>query len=143
MPIRFSEDVNADGEQFFRVACELGLEGIIAKRRDNPYRSGRRPERLKIKCAPCDSFVIAGYEPSIVLGAIGRLLLAARKGEGLVYVGGCGTGWSNQEPAKLRELLNAIPAERSAVKWKRKGAVFARPLLVAEVEYRAWTQDGI
>ncbi|WP_457579223.1 non-homologous end-joining DNA ligase [Ensifer adhaerens] len=139
--IRFSEEVVADGEDFLRAACDLGLEGIIAKRRDKPYRSGRRPEWLKIKCARRDNFVIIGYEPSTAPGAIGQLLLAARKGDGLVYVGGCGTGWSNQESAKLRELLNAIPAERPAVKLKRKGAVFARPLLVADVEYRAWTQD--
>lgn len=140
--IRFSEELNADGEEVFRVACELGLEGIIAKRRDKPYRSGRRPEWLKIKCVRRDAFVIVGYEPSTVPGAIGRLLLAARKGEGLVYVGGCGSGWSNQESAKLRELLDAIPADSPVVKVKRKGAVFARPLLVADVEYRAWTQDG-
>lgn len=141
--IRFSEEVPADGEEFFRVACELGLEGIMAKRRDKPYRSGRRPEWLKIKCVRRDTFAIVGYEPSTMPGAIGRLLLAARKGEDhLVYVGGCGTGWNNQESVALRELLNAIPADRPAVALKRKGAVFARPLLVADVEYRAWTQDG-
>lgn len=140
--IRFSEEISPDGEEFFRVACELGLEGIIAKRRDKPYRSGRRPEWLKIKCARRDTFVIVGYEPSTVSGAIGRLLLAARKGEGLVYVGGCGTGWSHQESTKLRELLNAIPADSPVVKLKRKGAIFARPVLVADVVYRAWTQDG-
>nr|WP_250808074.1 non-homologous end-joining DNA ligase [Ensifer adhaerens] len=139
--IRFSEEVNADGAEFFRVACEMGLEGIIAKRRDAPYRSGRRPEWLKIKCARQDTFVIVGYEPSTVPGAIGRLLLAARKGDDLVYVGGCGTGWSNQESVALRELLNAIPVDRPAIALKRKGAVFSRPLLVADVEYRAWTQD--
>ncbi len=140
--IRFSEEVHADGADFFRAACELGLEGIIAKRRDNPYHSGRRPEWLKIKCARRAWFVIVGYEPSIMPGAIGRLPLAAKKGDGLVYVGGCGTGWSNQESVALRELLNAIPAEKPPVGLKRKGAVFARPLLIAEVEYRAWTQDG-
>jgi len=140
--IRFSEEMNADGTEFFRVACEHGLEGIIAKRRNAPYRSGRRPEWLKIKCARRDTFVIVGYEPSTVPGAIGRLLLAARKGDGLVYVGGCGAGWSNQESVALRELLNAIPADRPAVSLKRKGVVFARPVLVADVEYRAWTQDG-
>lgn len=140
--IRLSEEVDADGAAFFRAACELGLEGIIAKRRDMPYRSGRRPEWLKIKCARRNTFVIVGYEPSTMPGAIGRLLLAARKGDDLVYVGGCGTGWSNQESVALRELLNAIPAEKPPVGLKRKGAVFARPLLIAEVEYRAWTQDG-
>ncbi|WP_446718225.1 non-homologous end-joining DNA ligase [Ensifer sp. OTU672] len=140
--IRFSEEVHADGDSFFKVACEHGLEGIIAKRRDTPYRSGRRPEWLKIKCTRRDTFAIVGYEPSTVSGAIGRLLLAARKGVDLVYVGGCGTGWSNQESMALRELLNAIPADRPAVALKRKGAVFVRPMLVADIEYRAWTQDG-
>lgn len=140
--IRFSEEVHADGAEFFRAACELGLEGIIAKRRDKPYHSGRRPEWLKIKCTRRDTFVIVGYEPSTMRGAIGRLLLAARKGDCLVYVGGCGTGWSYRESVMLRELLNAIPADRPAVALKRKDAVFTRPLLVAEIEYRAWTQDG-
>lgn len=140
--IRFSEEVNADGEEFFRVACEMGLEGIIAKRREKPYHSGRRPEWLKIKCTRCDIFVIVGYERSTMPGTIGRLLLAARKGYGLVYVGGCGTGWNNKESSDLRQLLDAIPAKRPAVTLKRKGAVFVEPMLVAEVEYRAWTQDG-
>ncbi|ANK73583.1 ATP-dependent DNA ligase [Ensifer adhaerens] len=140
--IRFSEEVHADGAEFFKIACEMGLEGIIAKRQDAPYRSGRRPEWLKIKCARRDTFVIVGYERSTVPGAIGRLLLAAKKGDGLVYVGGCGTGWSNKESVQLRELLDAIPAAHPPVSLKRKGAVFAEPLLVAEVEYRAWTQDG-
>ncbi|WP_440531346.1 non-homologous end-joining DNA ligase [Sinorhizobium fredii] len=86
--IRLSEEVEADGEEFFRIACEHGLEGIVAKRRDKPYQSGRRPDWQKIKCVRSDSFVIVGYEPSTMPGAIGRLLLAARRGEGLVYVGG-------------------------------------------------------
>ncbi len=42
----------------------------------------------------------------------------------------------------LREVLNAIPAEQPAVALTRKGAFFARPMLVADIEYRAWTQDG-
>ncbi|WP_365886657.1 non-homologous end-joining DNA ligase [Ensifer sp. SSB1] len=140
--ILLSEEVDADGAEFFRAACELGLEGIIAKRRDKPYHSGRRPEWLKIKCARRDTFVIVGYEPSTMPGAIGRLLLAAKKGDGLVYVGGCGTGWSYQESVTLRQLLDAIPADRPAVDLKRKGAFYSKPLLVAAVEYRAWTQDG-
>ncbi len=140
--IRLSEEVEADGDEFFRIACEHGLEGIVAKRRDKPYHSGRRPEWQKIKCVRSDSFVIVGYEPSTMPGAIGRMLLAAKKGEGLVYVGGCGTGWTFQESTKLRELLDTIVTDQPAVALMRKSAVFTRPILVAEVEYRAWTQDG-
>lgn len=140
--IRLSEEVEADGEEFFRIACEHGLEGIVVKHRGKPYHSGRRPDWRKIKCVRSDSFVIVGYEPSTMPGAIGRLLLAAREGEGLVYVGGCGTGWTYQESVKLRDLLDAIAADQPAVVLRRKGAVFVRPMLVAEVEYRAWTQDA-
>ncbi|MDK1386399.1 non-homologous end-joining DNA ligase [Sinorhizobium sp. 8-89] len=139
--IRLSEEVEADGDEFFRVACAHGLEGIIAKHLEKPYRSGRGDWWQKITCRRRDSFVIVGYEPSTMPGAIGRLLLAARKGEGLVYVGGCGTGWSHQESLKLRELLDGIK-DKPAVALRRKGAVFTRPALVAEVEYRAWTDDG-
>lgn len=92
------------------------------------YRSGRND--------------CVGFEPSTVPGAIGRLLLAARKGDELVYVGGCGTGWSRQESVKLRELLDEIVTKTPAVVLKRKNAVFTRPVLVAEVEYRTWTDDG-
>lgn len=139
--IRLSEEVEADGEEFYRIACAHGLEGIIAKHREKPYRSGRSDCWQKITCRRRDSFVIVGYEPSVVPGAIGRLLLAAKKGEGLVYVGGCGTGWSHQESIKLRELLDEI-RDKPAVALRRKGAVFTRPVLVAEVEYRAWTDEN-
>ncbi|WP_244563965.1 non-homologous end-joining DNA ligase [Ensifer aridi] len=140
--IRLSEEVEADGEEFFRVACAHGLEGIIAKRLDKPYRSGRTDWWQKITCTRRDSFVIIGYEPSVVRGAIGRLLLGARKGNELVYVGGCGTGWSRQESEKLRELLDEIVTKSPAVDLKRKNAVFTLPVLIAEVEYRTWTDDG-
>ncbi|MDE3765780.1 hypothetical protein I7G00_07075 [Sinorhizobium meliloti] len=87
--IRLSEEVQADGDEFFRVACEHGLEGIIAKHVEKPYRSGRGEWWQKITCKRRDSFVIVGFEPSTVPGHLGRLLLAARKGDDLVYVGGC------------------------------------------------------
>jgi bifunctional non-homologous end joining protein LigD len=140
--IRLSEEVEADGNELLRVACESGLEGTIAKHRDRSYRSGRRHDWLKITCNRRDSFVIVGFEPSTVPGAIGRLLLAARSGGELVYVGGCGTGWTRQESVKLRELLEEIETDSPAVALKRNGAVFTQPALVAEVEYRAWTDEG-
>lgn len=139
--IRLSEEVDADGAHFFRVACELGLEGIIAKRHDMPYRIGRRPEWLKIKCVRRDTFVIVGFEPSTVPGAIGRLLLAAKKGKGLVYVGGVGTGWNAAISREMRKVLETLVTATPAVRLTRKRAVFTDPVLVADVEYRAWTEE--
>jgi len=93
--IRLSEEVEADGEALLKSACEMGLEGIIAKHRDRPYRPGRTGDWLKIKCIQSESFAVIGYEPSTTPGIIASLLLAARKGKGLVYVGSVGTGFKH------------------------------------------------
>ncbi|UFX10120.1 non-homologous end-joining DNA ligase [Sinorhizobium meliloti] len=140
--IRLSEEVQADGDEFFRVACAHGLEGIIAKHVEKPYRSGRGEWWQKITCKRRDSFAVVGFEPSTVPGHLGRLLLAARKGDELVYVGGCGTGWSHDLSRELRSLLEGMATKTPAVSLRRKNAVFTEPVLVAEVEYRAWTDDG-
>lgn len=79
--IRLSEEIEADGDVLLRIACEHGLEGIIAKDRKSTYRSGRLGDWLKIKCVQSDGFLIVGYEKATAsFGGIGRLLLAARKG---------------------------------------------------------------
>lgn len=142
--IRLSEEVAADGQAFFAAACELGLEGIIAKRRDRPYRPGRKGDWLKIKCVTSETFLVVGYEPSSkVRGAIASLLLAARKGNELVYVGSVGTGFSMVDAVDLKRQLDAIKAAAPHVALKRKGVVFSRPDIAAEIEFRAWTSDGM
>ncbi|QKK28605.1 ATP-dependent DNA ligase [Rhizobium indicum] len=142
--IRLSEEIEADGDQLLASACEHGLEGIIAKRRDAPYRSGRLGDWLKIKCIQSDGFAIVGYEKSSAsFGGIGRLLLAARKGDELAYVGGVGTGFNERSAAELREQMDKLIIANPAVDTGRKrNAVFVRPELVAEIEFRAWTHDG-
>jgi len=113
--IRLSVEVNAEGAPFLQLACEMGLEGIIAKRRSASYRSGRGGEWLKIKCVQSEGFFIIGYEPSAAaLGGIGRLLLAARKGEGLAYGGGVGTGFTHASATALRKQMDPIVQPRPA-----------------------------
>ncbi|WP_327212298.1 non-homologous end-joining DNA ligase [Rhizobium beringeri] len=142
--IRLSEEIEADGDELLASACEHGLEGIIAKRRDAPYRSGRLGDWLKIKCAQSDGFAIVGYEKSSAsFSGIGRLLLAARKGDEFVYVGGVGTGFNERSAAELLEPMDNLIISKPAVDTGRKrNAVFIDPKLVAEIEYRAWTHDG-
>jgi bifunctional non-homologous end joining protein LigD len=77
----------------------------LRSNREKPYRSGPRPKWLKTKCAQRNNFVIVGFEPSTVRGEIGRLLIAARKCDDLVYVGGVGTGWSHEISREPRKLL--------------------------------------
>ncbi|RFB87203.1 ATP-dependent DNA ligase [Rhizobium leguminosarum bv. trifolii] len=142
--IRLSEEIEADGEQLLRIACEHDLEGIIAKRRDAPYRSGRLGDWVKIKCVQSDGFLIVGYEKSTAsFGGIGRLLLAAHRGGELVYVGGVGTGFNERSAGELREQMDKLKIAKPTVDTGRKrNAVFVDPKLVAEIEYRAWTHDG-
>jgi bifunctional non-homologous end joining protein LigD len=142
--IFISEEVEADGQELFEAACKNGLEGIVAKDRTAPYRSGRTGDWVKVKCVRSDSFFIVGYEPSTAaLGGIGRLLLAAYKGNRLAYVGGVGTGFKETPAIALRKELDEIVTEKPAVRLKRKSTIWVKPRLVAEIEYRAWTEDGI
>ncbi len=141
--IRLSEEVAADGKAFLEAACNLGLEGIIAKRRDKPYRPGRNGDWLKIKCVSRETFVVIGYEPSTKLpGAIANLMLAAQRGEELVYVGSVGTGFSFAQATELKTRLDNLKVATPAAPVRAKRAVFVRPALEAEIEFRAWTNDG-
>lgn len=141
--IRLSEEINADdGDALLAFACEHGLEGIVAKRKDRPYRSGRRGDWLKIKCIQSESFVIVGYERSTsARGGIGSLLLAARRGDNLIYVGSVGTGFKERDATHLRQMLDKLKTRRPPVVVEGKDMVFAQPTLIAEIEYRAWTDD--
>jgi bifunctional non-homologous end joining protein LigD len=143
--IRFSEEIEGSGEDAFNAAAEHGLEGVIAKDRESTYRSGRLGDWLKIKCIQSESFMIVGYERSTVARAgIGSLLLAARKGDALVYVGSVGTGFKEKDALQLRELLDKLPSKRPPVVYngRRKNVAWAQPTLIVEIEYRAWTGEG-
>jgi len=114
--IRLSDEVDADGDALLRSACEHGLEGIIARDRNSPYRSGRGGEWVKIKCIQSESFAIVGYEQSISARAgIGALLLAARHAGKLVYVGSVGAGFKEAATLQLREKLDRLKTEKPAV----------------------------
>ncbi|MBW9117725.1 non-homologous end-joining DNA ligase [Rhizobium cauense] len=143
--IRLSEEIDGDGRSIFNAACEHGLEGVIAKRKDSTYRSGRLGDWLKIKCVQSDSFIVVGYELSMVArGGIGSLLLAARKGDDWVYVGSVGTGFNERSAEYLRKTLDRIKRKSPPVRYEggRKDLVWVQPTLIAEIEYRAWTHDG-
>ncbi|MGF6174720.1 ATP-dependent DNA ligase [Ensifer sp. 4252] len=95
---------------------------------------------LKLKCIQSDGFIVVGFEPSTkVTGAISRLLLAARRGDDLVYVGGVGTGFTAKMARDLRKQLSAMPAKVPPVALKRKNAVFCEPVFVAEITYTEFT----
>lgn len=144
-PIRFSEEIEGEGSAVFRAACEHGLEGIIAKNRESSYTSGRGGDWLKIKCIRSDAFFVVGYEKSLVARAgIGSLLIAARRGDDLVYVGNVGTGFKERDAGPLRSMLDKLQTKKAPVECdgQRRNIIWSQPTLIAEIEYRSWTHDG-
>jgi len=141
--IRLSEEIELPAEDLLEHACQHQLEGIIAKHRDRPYRSGRTGDWLKIKCVQSESFMIVGYEQSAVArGGIGSLLLAGRKGFDWAFVGSVGTGFTAKDAEHLKKTLDPLKTNRPVVPLRGKRFVFVQPTLIAEIEFRGWTGDG-
>ncbi|MGF7161305.1 bifunctional non-homologous end joining protein LigD [Rhodoligotrophos appendicifer] len=135
-----SEEIPGSGEAVFRHACQLGLEGIISKRKDLPYVSGRTAAWLKTKCVLRDDFVVIGYEPGIA-GSVNKLRVARRDEDGVLhYAGGVGSGLSERLSKGLKARLEKIAIAKPVIKGLRqKGIIWTEPKVVVEVEYRGLT----
>lgn len=147
-PLRFSEHFDDRGALVLEHACRLSLEGIVSKRADAPYRSGRGRDWLKSKCSARQEFVVAGYVPSTASrNAIGSLVMGVYDDGRLDHVGRVGTGYSAAMARELFKTLQPLRIDESPFADRldataRRDVVFVRPELVAEVEFRAWTADG-
>ena len=147
--IQLSGHYDDDGPALFERCCQMGLEGIISKRRDRPYRSGRSEEWLKIKCIASEELVIGGYTISTAENrGIGALLAGYFDRGRLVYAGRIGTGFDARTLLDLRQRLEAIRIEQSPfaeVPPKERGRLtrWVKPELVAQVEFTGWTDGGI
>jgi bifunctional non-homologous end joining protein LigD len=148
-PIRFSEHLDVDGPTMLEHCCRLGLEGIISKRADLPYRSGRGDHSLKSKCLERQEFIILGYIPSAVASrSVGSLALGYLDTEKLIYAGRVGTGWSQEQARSMRDELETISAAKPLFAkplpaGAEKGVRWTEPRLVCEIEYRGWTGDRL
>ncbi|MEO7383071.1 MAG: DNA ligase D [Paracoccaceae bacterium] len=146
--LRYSEHLDENGATVLRHACRLGLEGIVSKLKDAPYRAGRSKSWVKSKCSARQEFVVAGYMPSSVSRkAIGSLVLGIYEHGELQHVGRVGTGFSGKVAETLFAKLNNFRAATSSftaplTSEEARQVKYVRPELVAEVEFRAWTADG-
>ncbi|MGZ6672083.1 MAG: DNA ligase D [Solirubrobacteraceae bacterium] len=147
---RVPDYVVGHGQQLLAATEKQGLEGVIAKRLDSKYEPGRRtPAWLKIKHTARQEVVVGGWVPGDGKrrDRIGALLVGVREDDGtLRHVGRVGTGFTESELDRLAEKLRPLEREDSPFapggpKIPR-GAVFADPELVAEVEFREWTDGG-
>jgi len=140
-----------DGPATDAAAREQGLEGVIAKRLDAPYRpGGRTGEWVKVKYLRRQEFVVAGIKPGEGgrAGRIGSLLLGAYDDAGVLrFVGHVGTGFTAAELSDLGRRLAPLarptsPYGEPVAREHARGAQWVEPQLVVEVAYGAWTTDG-
>jgi bifunctional non-homologous end joining protein LigD len=149
--IRFAEHVIGDGDAVFREACRLGLEGIVSKRRDLAYHTGRHGGWVKTKCVNRQEFVVGGFtDPEGSRAGIGALLIGYYRpgapGE-LIFAGKVGTGFTQRLALDLRARLEELeqptsPFAKPPPGWLGKNAHWVRPELVAEVAFTEWTDEG-
>jgi bifunctional non-homologous end joining protein LigD len=146
-PPAFSDAESAD---VFAAAKERGLEGVVAKRRDSPYRPGRRSgDWIKVKNIRTQEVVLGGWTEGkgARQGSIGALLLGLPAADGLKYVGKVGTGFDERARSQLLEDMAPLKSENAPFTSRipRPDAAVAhyvRPELVGEVAFNEWTRDG-
>lgn len=147
--VRLSEHVIGQGPAFFAQAARMGLEGIVSKKLDAPYRSGRSGSWLKVKCSQRQEFVVVGFtDPKGSRSHLGALLLATYSGVELVYRGRVGTGFSEDGLRELHDKLAPLRAAQPSLSHAPMGAEirdvhWVRPELVAEVSFAGFTQEGV
>ena len=145
--ILFADHILGKGEQLFEAMCAAGQEGIIAKKADAPYRSGRTKNWLKVKCTRRQEFVIAGWSESDKAGRGFRALLLAVNEKGkLRYAGKVGTGFSAETQADLLRRLDKLAVRAAPLDVPRaeaRGAHWVKPVLVAEIAFAEFTADNV
>jgi bifunctional non-homologous end joining protein LigD len=146
--IRYGQHIETEGGPIFTEACKMGAEGIVSKRSDSTYSSGRSKSWIKIKCIRRQEFVIGGFtKPANGTEGIGALVLGYYEGKKLIYAGRTGTGFTQANGRILRQRLEAMRQSKMAFvdvpAAAAKGAIWIRPELVAEVQFSTWTADNL
>jgi bifunctional non-homologous end joining protein LigD len=146
--VRFGQHIATEGAPVLKEACRMGAEGIVSKRADGAYTSGRSKAWLKVKCERRQEFVIGGFtKPSNGTDGIGALLLGYYEEKKLIYAGRTGTGFTQVLSHQLRGQLEKIRLTKTAFAEvpaaMAREALWVRPELVAEVQFSTWTADRL
>jgi bifunctional non-homologous end joining protein LigD len=147
--LRFSDHIQGSGAQVYKQACAHELEGIISKRAQSIYQSGRCRDWLKIKCSLRQEMVIGGYtDPEGSRKGFGALLLGVYEPDGkLRYSGKVGTGFNDETLMTLYKKLRPLETKEPAFSnpprgYEAKGAHWIKPELVGEIAFTEWTNEG-
>lgn len=142
--LRYVEHFVTPGKAVLESACRMELEGVVSKRLDAPYRSGRSDTWVKSKCRGGQEVIVAGY--TTTNGAFRSLIAAVRRDGELVHVGRVGTGFGRPVVERLLPRLKALETRTPTLTGRLprgQGEVhWVRPELVAEIAFAGWTGDG-
>ena len=145
--VKYTDHIEGNGPTFFRKACAAGLEGIVSKIADAPYRGARGRGWLKTKCTQHEELVIGGYtDPAGSRTGFGALLLGAFDADGkLTYTGRVGTGFDARQLREISARLAKLSTTRSpfGTPPPARSVHWVRPVLVAEVEFTERTREGL
>ena len=149
--LRYSEHFEEQGEALYEQVVQLGLEGIVAKKADSPYRSGRSSDWLKIRADRMDDFVVVGFsKPKGSRGGFGSLHVGAYKDGALLYCGRAGSGFSSAQLDEVMAMLEPLVRPTPPCKPPEQGALpkgpdhtWVEPRLVCDVRYKEFTTDGL
>jgi bifunctional non-homologous end joining protein LigD len=143
---RYVDHLQKPGEDVLRSACKMGLEGVVSKRLDAPYVSGRGADWTKTKCRDGQEVVIGGWTSTS--DRLRSLLVGVYRKKKLVYAGLVGTGFSGRTMRQLIPRLKAVERKTSPFAdgggpQRSTGIHWVRPALVAEIEFAGWTAAGM
>jgi bifunctional non-homologous end joining protein LigD len=143
--IRYVDHFETAGDAVLESACRMKFEGIISKQLDAPYRSGRYGSWTKAKCRAGQEVVIGGW--TMTGSKLRSLVVGYHRGGKLVHVGRVGTGFGSEAMRRLLPRLRAVESKQSpfapgASPPRESNMHWARPELVAEIEFAGWTHDG-
>ena len=143
--IRYVEHFEEDGDAVLQSASKLSLEGIISKKLDAPYRSGRSENWTKAKVRAGHEVVIGGWKTTN--GKFRSLMAGVYRGDHLAFVGMVGTGFGQDKVRRIMPALKAAAADKSPfggkdAPKKTRDVHWLKPELVAEIEFAGWTDGG-
>lgn len=143
--IRYVEHFESGGDAVLQSACKLELEGVVSKKLDAPYRSGRTESWTKAKCRAGHEVVIGGYKTTN--GKFRSLMAGVHRGDHLAFVGMVGTGFGADKVKRIMPSLKAMEAKTSPFGGKNapkktRDVHWLKPELVAEIEFAGFTADG-
>ncbi|WP_055046363.1 DNA ligase D [Devosia sp. A16] len=141
--IQLSDHVEGDGEGLYERALELGLEGIVSKRTNATYQSGRTSTWVKVKAKPVGDFVIAGYTVSAAAEGLASLALAEFVDGELEYRGKCGTGFDAAIVAQLQHRLERLQDPSLKLEGAPRDIIWVQPVLRCKVHYANRTSDNL